>query len=56
VDGDDVVVVCELAGLGGEAEVGDGRDFEVGDFEALRPFVVGFVLELEAEVFVLEVG
>jgi hypothetical protein len=50
------MVVCELARLGGEAQVGDGRDFEVRDLEALRPFVIGFVLEFEAQVFVLEVG
>jgi hypothetical protein len=45
----DVVVVRELACLGGEAEVCDGRDFEVGDLEALRPFAFGLVLELELE-------
>jgi hypothetical protein len=53
---DDVVVVRELACLGGEAQVGDGRDLEVGDFEALCPFVDGLVLQLELEVLVLEVG
>ena len=50
------MVVGELACFGGEAEVGDGRDFEVGYLEALRPFVFGLVLEFEAEELVLEVG
>lgn len=55
-DGDDIVVVRELACFGGEAEVCDGWDLEVGDLEAGGPFVFGFVLELEAQVFVLVVG
>lgn len=50
------MVVGELACFGGEAEVGDGRDFEVGYLEALRPFVGGLVLQFEAQVLVLEVG
>jgi hypothetical protein len=50
------VVIREFACFSGEAEVCDGRDFEVGDFEALRPFAFGLVLELEAEVLILEVG
>jgi hypothetical protein len=56
LDGDDVVVVRQFAGLSGETQVCDGRDFEVGDVEAGSPFVDGFVLELELEVLVLEVG
>jgi hypothetical protein len=55
-NGDDVVVVGEFARLGAEAEVCDGRDFEVWDFEARGPFVFGLVLQLELEVLVLEVG
>lgn len=55
-NGDDVVIIVELASLSTEAEVSDGRDLEVGDLEALGPFVFGLVLELEAEEFVLVVG
>lgn len=55
-DRGDVVVVGEFAGFGAEAEVCDGRDFEVWDLEAGSPFVDGFVLQLELEVLVLEVG
>jgi hypothetical protein len=50
------VVIAEFAGFCGEAEVCDGRDFEVGDLEACGPFVDGFVLEFEFEVLVGEVG
>jgi hypothetical protein len=50
------VVVGQLAGFGGETEVGDGWDFEVLDLEALRPFAFGLVLQREAQVLVLEVG
>jgi hypothetical protein len=50
------VVVGELAGLSAEAEVCDGRDFEVLDLEALGPFVFGLVLEIELEGLVGEVG
>lgn len=56
LDRDDVVVVGELAGLGGEAQVGNRRDFEVGDIEALGPVIFGLVLQLELERLVLEVG
>jgi hypothetical protein len=52
----DVVVVGKLAGFGGEAEVCDGWDFEVGDVEALRPVTFRLVLHLELEGLVLEVG
>ena len=55
-DIDDVVVIGQLAGLSGETEVCDGRDLEVGDVEAGGPFVDGFVLKFELEVFILEVG
>ena len=40
------MVVGELAGFGGEAEVGDGGHFVVWDFEAEGPFVFGFVEEV----------
>jgi hypothetical protein len=50
------VVVGEFASLGGETEVGDGWDFEVLDLEALRPFAFSLVLQLEAQVLILEVG
>lgn len=56
LDGDDVEVVAQLACLGAEAEVCDGRDFEVGDLEAQGVFVLGLVLQLELEERVLEVG
>lgn len=55
-DGNDVVVIGEFAGFGGEANVGDARDFVIGDFKALGPLVFGFVHEVEFEGFVLEVG
>lgn len=55
-DGNDVVVVAEFTSLGGEAQVSNGWDLELRNFEALRPFIFCFVLEFEAEVFVLEVG
>lgn len=56
LDGDDVEVVAQLACFGAEAEVCDGRDFEIGDLEARRVFVLGLVLQLELEERVLEVG
>lgn len=56
LDRDDVEVVRELARLGGEAQVGDGRDLEVGDLEAEGVLVFGLVLQLELEERVLEVG
>lgn len=55
-EGNDVVVVGELARLGGEAQVRDRRDLDVGDGEALGPSVLGLVLELELEGFLGEVG
>lgn len=55
-DVDDVVVVGELAGFGAEAKVGDRWDFNVGNLETLRPFVILLVLELDLECSVLEVG
>jgi hypothetical protein len=50
------MVVAEFAGFGGEAEICDGGYFEVRDLEARGPFVDGFVLQLELEVLVGEVG
>ena len=50
------MVVGEFTSFGGEAQVGDGWDFEVGNLEALRPFVLGLVLEFKAEILLLEVG
>jgi hypothetical protein len=51
LDGDDVVVVAELAGLGGEAEICDGGDGDVcfwsGEGEAVCPGAFGFVVEVE---------
>lgn len=55
-DGDNVEVVVEFACLGGESEVCDGRDFEVGDLKAGGPFVFRLVGELKLEILVLEVG
>lgn len=40
----DIVVVVQLARLGAETEVVDGREFEGTGLEAVRPFVGGFVL------------
>lgn len=39
------MIVVELARFSGETEVGNGWGLEVFDFEAGRPFVLGFVLE-----------
>ena len=50
------MVVGEFARLGGETQVRDGRDLEVGDLKALRPVVFILVLEFEAQELVLEVG
>ena len=47
----DVVVVAKFAGLGGETQVGDRGDGNVGfigiEFEARDPAVFGLVLEFE---------
>lgn len=51
-----IVVVRELARFRREAEVCDGWNFEVGNFEALCPVVFGFVLEIKFERLILEVG
>lgn len=56
LDRNDVEVVRELASLCREAKVRNGRDFEVGDVEALGPFILGLVLELELQGLVCEVG
>ena len=40
----DIVIVGQLAGLGAETEVVDGREFEGTGLEAFGPFVGGFVL------------
>lgn len=56
-DGDDVVVVAQLAGLGAEAQVGNVGDRRgVVHLEAHQPVAHGLVLELELEALVLEVG
>jgi hypothetical protein len=52
----DVVVIRQLTGFGGETEVCDRRDLEVGNVEAGRPFVDRLVLEFKLEVLVLKVG
>ena len=56
LDLDDVVVVGELASLGGETEVGDARELDTGDFEARGPFVFLLVHQLEGERLFLKVG
>ena len=53
VDGDDVVVVGEFARVGAESQVGGLGQFEGLGLEALGPFVLGFVLELDFEGGVL---
>lgn len=54
------MVVAQLARLGGQAEVGDGGDVDVvfrrGQREAVGPGLVGLVLQVEGQGFVLEVG
>lgn len=53
------MVVVHLAGLGGEAEVGDRGDgkvgFRRGEGEAVGPGAFGFPLQVEREGFILEV-
>ena len=60
LDGHDVVVVAQLAGLGGEAEVGDRGDGDVGvrgiQREAVVPGVLRLVLQVQGQGLVLEVG
>ena len=56
LDGHDVEVVAQLACFGAEAEVCDGRHFEVWDLEAQRVFVFGLVLQFELQRGVGEVG
>ena len=55
VDADDVVAVAELARLGAEAEVADGRQLDVRDLEAARPLVLVLVHQVHGELLVLEV-
>lgn len=56
-DGDDVVVVAQLARLGAEAQVGNVGDRRgVVHLEAHKPVAHGLVLELELKALVLEVG
>lgn len=54
------MVVAQLAGLGGETQVSDGGDGDVGlvcvKGEAVDPRVLGLVLEVQGEGLVLEVG
>jgi hypothetical protein len=51
------MVICELARLGREAQVRHRRDLHVGaEGETVVPLVFGFVLDVEGEGFVLEVG
>ena len=52
----DIVVVGQLAGLGAETEVVDGREFESTGLEAVGPFVGGFVLQFNPEGLFLVVG
>ena len=52
----DVVVVGQLAGLGAESEVVDGREFEGTGLEAVGPFVGSFVLQFDSEGLFLVVG
>lgn len=55
-DGDDVVVIRELASFGGEAKVGNRGNLEVRNFEAVRPFIFCLVLQVKFERFILEIG
>lgn len=54
------MVVAQLAGLGGEAQVCDGGDGDVGilsgKIEALGPRIFALVLQLQGQRLVLEVG
>ncbi len=57
VDRDDVVVVAQLTRLGAKAKVGNlGNCRRLVRLEAQGPLVLGLVLQLQLEVFVLEVG
>lgn len=57
---DDIVVVAQLAGLGGETQICDSRDGDVGvcgrQLEAVGPRVFRLVLQIQAQGLVLEVG
>lgn len=57
---DDIVVVAQLTSLGGETQVSNRRNGDVGvlgvEVEALDPGVLGLVLKFQGERFVLEVG
>lgn len=56
VDRDDIVIVAQLACLGGEAKIGYlGNRGRLVGLEAKRPLAFGLVLELQLEVLVLEV-
>lgn len=55
-DGDDIVIIAQLARFGREAQVGDGGEGEGPRFEAFGPLVFGFVEEVDFEGFLLEVG
>lgn len=46
---DDVVVVGEFACLSRESKVGNRRNLEIRDLEALRPLIFGFILKLKLE-------
>lgn len=54
------MVVAEFTGLGGEAEVRDGGDGNVGfgggQREAVGPLVLRLVLQVESQRLVLEVS
>lgn len=50
------MVIRQLARFGREAEVGDGRQGDGPRFEAVRPFVLGFVLQRDRQGFLGEVG
>lgn len=53
---DDIVIVGQLARLGAETEVVDGREFEGTGLEAVGPLVGGFVLQFDSEGIFLVVG
>ena len=60
VDGDDIVVVAQFTSLGGETQVSNRRNSDVGVFgvkvEALDPGILGLVLKFQGEGLVLEVS
>lgn len=55
-DGYDIVIVTQFARLCAEAEVSDRGEGERAGFEAFGPFTLAFVLDIDFQRLLLEVG